>query len=132
MAAKNTIYIKYADAQSHRLRNASGATLEQNEFAVLGEICAVANEAVLNGADGAFDTEDGKIVQTTDLSAGENTFATQNQNVYWNPADGKFSDTATVGYYEVGQLAAGGIKDAAGMIQFVMRRWANAIESDET
>ena len=48
----------------------------------------------------------------------------------FNPSTGDFSDTATVGYYLVGQLVTA--KDANGMIEFIARRWADPIESDET
>ena len=132
MAALNTVYIKNPDAQSHRLYNGTGAILYQNELTVLGHIVGVANEQIASTAIGACDTEDGKIVQTTDLEGGENTFATNNQAVYFNPATGKVSDTPTVGYFLIGQLTAGGTKDAAGMIEFIVQRWANEIESDET
>ena len=134
MAALNTIYIRNADAQSHRMKNDTGLQLYQNELTVIGTMVGVATEVIASAAIGAFDTEDGAIVQvaSADLEAGENTFGTANQDVFLNPATGKFSDTPTVGYFKVGQLAAGGIKDTAGMIVFTKRRWAEPIESDET
>jgi len=132
MAALNTVYIRNADAQSHRLYNDTGAQLEENELTVIGTMVGVATEVVASTSIGAFDTEDGAIVQATDLESGEDTFGTNGQDVFLNPATGKFSDTATVGYFKVGQLASGGVKDASGMIVFVKRRWAEPIESDET
>lgn len=132
MAALNGVYIQNAGASSHRLYNGTGAILYQGELTVLGRLVAVANEQVGIAAIGAFDTEDGAIVQATDLETSEDTFATNGQNVYFNPATGQFSDTATVGYFLVGQLVAGGTKDSGGMIIFAKQRWADAIESDET
>ena len=132
MARLNQVYIRNADASSHRLYNNTGATLYQGELTVLGRLVVVANEEVANGAIGGFDSQDGKIIQTDDLKAGENTFGTNNQNVYLYPTTGQLSDTATVGYMLIGQLTAGGTKSAAGVIEFVARRWADEIESDET
>jgi hypothetical protein len=132
MAALNTVYIRNPDAQSHRMKNDTGAQLEENELTVIGTMVGVAAEVIANAATGGFDTEDGAIVQATDFEAGENTFGTANQDVFLNPATGKFSDTPTVGYYKIGQLASGGTKDASGMIVITKRRWAEPIESDET
>ena len=127
MAALNSVYIRNPGATSHRLYNDTGAILYQGELTVLGELVAVANEQVAIAGIGGFDTEDGAIVQATDLESGEATFGTQNQNVYFNPADGQLSDTPQVGYYKIGQLVAGGTKDAAGMIVFAKRRWADPV-----
>jgi hypothetical protein len=132
MARLNQVFDLKADAQSHRLYNGTGAQLEAGELTVLGRIVAVAAQAVANAAIGAFDTEDGKVLRSDDLKAGENTFGTNNQNVYFDPVGGKLSDTATVGYFLIGQLTESGTKDAAGNIEFVCRRWADAVESDET
>jgi len=132
MSALNEVYIRNADAQSHRMYNDTGAELDENELTVIGTIVGVATEVIASAGTGAFDTQDGAIVQATDLETSEDTFGTPNQDVFFNPATGAFSDTATVGYFKIGQLAAGGTKDSDGMIVFTKRRWAEPIESDET
>jgi hypothetical protein len=132
MARLNECFVLKADAQATRLYNDTGATVYQGELTVLGRMVAIANEEVEAAAIGAFDTQDGKIVRSDDLTTAENTFGTNNQNVYFAPLTGKLSDTPTVGYFLIGQLTESGTKDAAGNIEFVCRRWADLVESDET
>lgn len=128
--ANNTVYIKHPGATAHRLTNDTGADLAKNELSVIGKLVVVAAEAVASAAVGSFDTEDGGIIQADDLKTTEDTFGTVGQAVYFDPSSGEFSDTATVGYYEIGQLVTA--QDADGMIEFIRMRWANEIESDET
>jgi len=128
--ANNSVYIKNPGAKSHRLTNDTGSDLAQDELTVIGGIVAVASEAVTAAAVGGFDTEDGEVIQADDLKTGENTFGTVGQKVYFDPTGGEFSDTATVGYYDIGVLVTA--KDSDGVIEFIKRRWANEIESDET
>jgi len=134
MAALNSVYIEKPNGPSIRAANSTGAILYENEFTVLGAgtkgIPAVANEQIGIAAIGGFDVEPYKLVQASDLTAGENTFGTVNQPVYFNPATGAFSDTATVGYYLVGILAEA--KSSAGVIKFFVLPVADEIESDET
>jgi len=120
-----TVYIESEDVAHLRLYNDTGAALAQYEFAVIGDLAGVADEAIASLGTGSVHVEDGLVIQTTNLETSEDTFATPNQSVYFNTADGKFSDTETAGYYLVGQLTQ--VKDAAGMIKFTKFRNATLI-----
>ncbi|MGD8567396.1 MAG: DUF2190 family protein [Gammaproteobacteria bacterium] len=109
-----TIYVSREDNDHIRLNNDTGADLSQYEPTVIGELAAVADEAITSAAVGSFAVEAGLEVQSDDLSAGENTFGTVNQIVYFDPSGKTFSDTETVGYYEWGQLKT--VKDTNGVI----------------
>ena len=111
-----TVYIESEDIAHLRMYNDTGAALVQYEFTVIGEISGVADEAIASLATGSFHVEEGIVIHSTDLESGEDTFATPNQPVYWNPTSGDFSDTETAGYYLVGQLYE--VKNAAGLIKF--------------
>ncbi|MCK4816903.1 hypothetical protein KA005_14125, partial [bacterium] len=52
-------------------------------------------------------------------------FATVNQDVFWKPSTGEFSDTSTATYYKVGILKT--VKDGNGVITFVKQRHAELI-----
>jgi hypothetical protein len=111
-----TVYIESEDIAHLRMYNDTGADLVQYEFTVIGEISGVADEAIASTATGSFHVEEGIVIQATNLVTAESTFATPNQAVYFNPADGKFSDTEIAGYYLVGQLTQ--VKNSAGLIKF--------------
>lgn len=111
-----TVYVEKQAADHLRLVNDSGADVVQGEFAVISGLAAVADEAVVSGAIGSFHTEDGIVIQASDLKSGEKTFATGGQTVYWNASTKEFSDTRTVGYYEVGTLSE---VLSGGVIRFV-------------
>ena len=124
-----TVYIENENrTEGHiRLTNNSGADLAQYEFGVLGNIAFVADEAIADDAVGSVHDEDGIILQADSFVALEGTFATPNQAVYWDPVSGNFSDTSTVGYYNVGQLV--NVLNANGVIRFTKRRWVEEITS---
>ena len=109
-----TTYVSREHNDHIRLNNDSGANLAQYEASVIGEIAVVADEAIDTGDVGPFAVETGLEVQSDDLVAGELTFGTVNQIVYFSPSDKEFSDTETTGYYEWGQLKE--IKDTNGVI----------------
>ena len=102
--AKNTFVEKEA-VDYVRLWNDTGAALVAGEFAIIGGVGAIAQEAIANGAYGGFAVGQGLVFQTDTTKDTEETFATQNQAVYWDNTGKSFSDTKTVGYYKVGQLA---------------------------
>ena len=109
-----TLYISREHNDHIRLNNDSGANLLQYEASVIGELAVVADEAIASGVVGPFAIETGLEVQSDDLVAGELTFGTVNQIVYFSPSDKAFSDTETTGYYEWGQLKE--VKDTNGVI----------------
>lgn len=111
------VYIERELGDHIRLYNGTGASIAQYDLVVLSGFVAVADEAVANTAIGSFYVKEGAVLQSTSLHATENTFATNGQAVYLTPA-GTLSDTSTAGYKLVGNLVAGGTKDANGVIQF--------------
>ena len=112
-----TVYIQKEKVDHIVLNNDTGADLAQFEFTVIGELCLVADEKIVDGETGSFHVEANLVIQSDDLETGEDTFATVNQDVYWNPSSGDFSDTENDTYYKVGTLKT--IKDSDGMIVFV-------------
>lgn len=110
----STVYIQKESVNHIILNNDTGSDLEQYEATVIGNLALIADEAIADGETGSFHVEEGIIFQTDDLETGEDTFATESQIVYWNPATGDFSDTETLTYYPFGILY--GVKDANGMI----------------
>ena len=97
-----TIYTEYESGNGTRLQNMTGADVIENQFVVMGGKCLKATEAIVPLAVGGFEKLAGKKVQADAFVAGENTWATGELPVYWNPSTGKFSNNATIGYYLVG------------------------------
>ena len=120
--ANETVYIEKELCTHVRIANDSGADLVQYEFAVVGPYAAVADDIIVADAVGSIHVEEGIQVQTTDLHATQNTFATIGQKVYWDTASGTFSDTSTAAYYLVGHLIT--VKDTNDMILFEKERYA--------
>ena len=120
-----TVYTQEEELNSIPLTNDTGADLDQLEFTVIGAWAAIANNDVDNGDVGYFDVREGIGVQSSDLVAGELTFATEGQEVFWSPSDLAFSDTETAGYYLVGYLTE--VKDSNGVICFEKLRHATLI-----
>ena len=118
----STVYIQKESVNHIILNNDTGSDLAQYEMTVIGGLSLIADEAIANGATGSFHVETGICFQTDDFEAGEDTFATVNQDVFWNPATGDFSDTETAGYYKVGVLKE--IKNANGVILVTKNRQA--------
>lgn len=109
--AKNT-FVEKEPGDYVRLWNDTGAELAAGEFCIIGGVGAIAQEVIANGAYGGFAVGNGLVFQTDTTKDSEETFATPNQDVYWDDSSKVFSDTKTVGYYKVGQLAeviAGGV-----------------------
>ncbi len=100
----STVYIEKVEAESLQLTNSTGADLVQFQFTVMAGKSLVADEAIAAGAVGGLTNANGMVLQIADYVTSEGTFATVNAPVYWNPADGKFSDTLTVGYHLVGYV----------------------------
>lgn len=116
MAKANVFVSEGRDEVVRRLVNTTGADIVQNEFVVIGGVSGVAKENVANGATGSFDVANGLIIQASGFVTGEATFGTANARVYFKSATGEFSDTKTIGYYDVGQ-----VRDvlASGVIYFM-------------
>ena len=96
--------------------NGTGSTINDRTFIIDSseKWCGVVQGgAVANGETGDLRVEEGILLQVDDLVSGEDTFATIGQPVYYDNTAGEFSDTATVGYYLVGQLRT--VKDSEGM-----------------
>jgi hypothetical protein len=98
----STVYAESEPADGGRYVNTTGADLIQDQFTVMGGKALRACEAIASLATGAFEKLVGHIVQCADFVTGEATFASAGLAVYWNPVDGKFSNTATTGYYLIG------------------------------
>lgn len=109
-----TVYIQNEPVNHIRLTNDTGADLEQYEFTVMGGLALVADNDIVSGEVGSFHVEAGIILQIDDLVSGEDTFGTANAPVYWKPATGEFSDTATEGYYKIGVVQA--VKNTNGVV----------------
>jgi hypothetical protein len=99
-----------------RLVNTTGAEVVAGEFCILGGVSGVAQETIANGAVGNFMVGAGAKISTDSLTTSEDTFGTGNQDVYFETTGKTFSDTKTIGYYKVGQLAE--VK-ASGKIVFL-------------
>lgn len=97
-----TIYTEYESGNGTRLQNMTGADVIENQFVVMGGKCLKATEAIAPLAVGGFEKLAGKKVQADAFVANENTWATGELPVYWNPSTGEFSNNATIGYYLVG------------------------------
>lgn len=124
---------KHEDVKVLRLTNGTGAPVAQGSFVVNHGFAAVAEKAIASGAVGPWWVEEGIQVRAkgaAKLKAGEDTFGTLGQEVYWDPASDKFSDTLTAGYYAVGRLTV--IKSAAAGITFDKYRYADLVTPDET
>lgn len=100
----STIYSKIPNGDGERLYNMTGADLVANEFTVMGGKALKAMEAIASTANGSFEDLVGKVVSADDFVTGEDDFDTAEAAVYWKPATGEFSNTATVGYYKVGYV----------------------------
>jgi len=119
------VFIEKERCDHVRIANDTGADLEQYEFGVIGPFAAVADEIVLDGAVGSFHVEEGIQIQTDELHAAQNMFATVGAAVYWDPATETFSDTLTATYYLVGYLLQA--KNSDGVIVFEKERYAKLV-----
>ena len=98
----STVHTEMPSANSDRDINTSGADVIQDQFLVMAGNSYRATEAIASGAFGAFENQRDKVMQCDEFVTGEATFASAGLAVYWNPTDGKFSNTATTGYYLIG------------------------------
>ena len=111
-----TIYVEKMTAEAFRLQNTSGAVLVQNEFTILGLKCLKACDNIAVGAIGGFEFLRDKVINANTFVSGQATFATSNLAVYWKPASGEFSNTATAANYLVGYSVA---PIAGGTLSFI-------------
>lgn len=125
-----TVFIEKEKCDHVRIKNETGADIDQYQFAIVGPYAAVADEDIADDAVGSFHVEEGIQIQTTDLHATQNTFATVGNPVYWDPATSKFSDTLTATYYLVGYLLQA--KNSDGVIVFEKARYAKLVPADLT
>jgi len=119
------VFIEKERCDHVRIANDTGADLEQYEFGVVGPFAAVADEDIAEDAVGSLHVEEGIQIQTDELHAAQNTFATVGAAVYWDPTTGKFSDTLTATYYLVGYLLQA--KNSDGVIVFEKERYAKLV-----
>ena len=118
-----TVYIQKESVDHVTLSNDTGSDLAQYGFAVIGGLAAVADEAIASGETGSFHVEEGLIIQASDLKTADDTFATLNQDVFWDGS--AFSDTSTAGYKKVGILTA--VKNSNGVIEFMKQRHVEVV-----
>jgi hypothetical protein len=119
------VYIEKEMCDHVRIKNETGADIDQYQFAIVGPYAAVADEDIADDAVGSFHVEEGIQIQTDELHAAQNTFATIGNPVYWDPATETFSDTLTATYYLVGYLLQ--VKNSDGMIVFEKERYAKVV-----
>lgn len=111
-----TVYIeKQITDQSIYNTNDTGAALAQYEFCLIGPYAAIADQVIDISGNGTYTIEGEIEMQVDDLKAGEDTFGTLYQDVYWDDTTKEFSDTETAGYYFIGNVSA--IKDANGVVK---------------
>lgn len=111
------LYTRSERADDFRLKNTTGGALTEGDLVVLGGVAMVANESIAINADGCFGALHGGFTMealAADLKTGEDTFATENQAVYFDSVTGKLSDTVTQGYYLIGLLQSD--KTASGIV----------------
>jgi len=119
-----TVYVDKEKNDHVPIYNGSGVAIVRNQFVVMNGICGVADQDIAAGAYGTVHVEEGIEIQSDDLVTGEKTFATLGQKVYWKAAASAFSDTKTVGYYEVGILTK---VLASGVIRFEKFRYPQLV-----
>ncbi len=100
--------------QVFKLNNSTGAALSQYELTVIGGRVLIANDAIASGSEGGLKDAEGLSFQVSNFVTDEDTFATVNADVFWDPTSGYFSDTSTAGYYKVGIVQ--GIKNSNGAV----------------
>lgn len=124
--AKNT-FVEKEPADYVYMKNTSGADVVAGEFCIIGSFGAIAQEAIASNAYGNFLIGEGTVVQSDTLTTAEDTFGTANAYVYFNNTSKDFSDTATTGYYKVGQIQE--VK-TGGVIRFTKYQKAEIVASD--
>lgn len=107
-------------ADTFRLVNTTGAILADGQFTVIGErpLRCIGGAAV--GAVAAFEDISNQIHNVSEFDTGKGTFATANLPVYWIPASGLFSNTATTGNFLVGYISV--VPDAQGVAEVLFCR----------
>ena len=112
-----TLYTRSERADDFRLKNTTGGALVEGQLVVLGGVAMVANGAIASNEIGCLGALHGGFTMeaaASDLKAGQDTFATENQAVYFDSVTGKLSDTVTQGYYLIGLLQSD--KTASGIV----------------
>jgi len=113
------VYVLAEECDHQIMENDTGADLAQEDFAIIGSIPCVADNAIAIGAFGSFHVEPFLTIRTDELKSGEDTFDTENSLVYWDDTNKVFSDTETADYYIVGQLKyAKGTNDYITFVKF--------------
>jgi len=111
------LYTRSERADDFWLKNTTGGDVVEGQLVALGGQPMIANGAIASNAVGCFGMlPRGETfeVAAADLKTAEDTFATENQAVYWDSVANKISDTATQGYYLIGMLQAD--KTASGIV----------------
>ena len=118
-----TVYIEKEQCDHVRYVNDTGADVVQYEFAIVGPYAGIADDPIASAAVGSWHVEEGIQLQVaeTAMKAGELTFDTPGQEVYFDATTLEFSDTETAGYYFVGNLIEA--KAADGHILFEKKRY---------
>lgn len=127
-ASENTVGAKQCYIQKEDvdvITITAAADITQGDFVIAGPWGGVALEDIANGDEGSLQIDDEMEVQTADLKAGEDTFDTFGQKVFFDTATNQFSDTSTAGYYHVGDLLK--VKDANAVIVFRTRPFVEVV-----
>lgn len=119
------VYNNRQAADSVPLNNSTGADLVQFELTVIGGLVLIADEAITDGEVGSFYSKDGATIQISDFVTGEDTFATVNAVVYFDPATGDFSDTSDATYYPIGIVKT--IKNSGGVVEVLTQRHTEVV-----
>jgi hypothetical protein len=110
------VYVEKIEQNVYRLLNNSGASVAQGDYLLFNGMFGVVLQDAANTEHFDFQIDDQIELQANDLDATYNTFATLYQTVYFNAANGVFSDDPASGV-PVGKLSQ--VKDADGCIKFL-------------
>lgn len=111
----NMVFVEKIADGIFRMINNTGATITQHDYVQFNGYLGVALQTALDTESFDLQVSDEIEVHANDLTVGADTFGTYLQTVYFNPATGKFGDTAGTGI-AVGRLSV--TKGTAGEIKF--------------
>jgi hypothetical protein len=117
------VFDKEQSIEVVELLNNTGADLAQYEFAVIGGLACVANDAIASAKTGAF-TISPLVLQIDEFVTAEDTFGTVSAPVYWNASTKQFSDTLQNNYILVGVVLVA--KDSNGVV--IMLKFRNVTD----
>ena len=121
--ANANVFINKENLDHISLVNGSSA-MALYDFTVIAPYVCIADEVIAATTAGMFNVTEGLEVASANLHATENTFATLNQIVYFDPA-GTFSDTSGATYFPVGYITK--VKDSEGVIKFNKLKYTEVV-----